>query len=287
MPQGFPDCILPAGSAESKRQRLTAFLETLFLELADRFTSKRPYPSVSREQLSTCKIVSHRGEWINGGLIENTLAAFEAALDGGVWGLEFDIRWTRDQVPVVSHDPDLSRLFGAPDTISGLTFAQLRRRFPDIPSLEEMVERFGRRCHLMIELKEEPFPDPLGQERILADCLAPLTPVCDFHLMSLNPAVFSVFEVAPRDAMLPIARLQTRRFSRLALSSRFGGLTGHYLLLSRRLVRRHHRHGQRVGTGFIASVSCLHRELNREVDWLFTNRGAALQRYVAGVIDRC
>ena len=53
-------------------------------------------------------LLGHRG--CRGQLTENTLGAFRAALDGGADGVEFDVRFTRDECPVVVHDPDLERV---------------------------------------------------------------------------------------------------------------------------------------------------------------------------------
>jgi glycerophosphoryl diester phosphodiesterase len=46
--------------------------------------------------------------------------------------------------------------------------------------------------------------------------------------------------------------------------------------LNRALIQRHHRQGQKLGTGFIASRYCLYRELDRGVDWIFTNHALKL-----------
>ena len=62
--------------------------------------------------MRNCKIISHRGEHDNVQVLENTLQAFARARESGVWGVECDIRWTADQVPVIHHDPGGSRLFG-------------------------------------------------------------------------------------------------------------------------------------------------------------------------------
>ena len=49
-------------------------------------------------------IVAHRGGW--GAAAENTLAAFENAINLGVDMIEFDVRRTGDGRLVVHHDPD-------------------------------------------------------------------------------------------------------------------------------------------------------------------------------------
>jgi glycerophosphoryl diester phosphodiesterase len=65
--------------------------------------------------------------------------------------------------------------------------------------------------------------------------------------------------------------------SRLALRRRYGGIAGHYLMLSDRLIARHQQAAQETGTGFVESRNCLFRELNRGVHWIFSNHAAGLQ----------
>ncbi len=89
-------------------------LEPVFHRVVDFFYHYLPQPFPGPERLRRCKIVSHRGQHDTPGVRENTLAAFETARACGVWGIELDIRWTRDLVPVVTHDPDLRRVFQLP-----------------------------------------------------------------------------------------------------------------------------------------------------------------------------
>lgn len=256
--------------------RLTC-LEPAFHRVADLIFHYLPQPFPGRERLRRCRIVSHRGEHDNRRVPENTLAAFSAARFCGVWGIELDLRWTRDLVPVVSHDPDLRRVFHLPLRVGQLTFAQLRSRAPLVPSLAEVVAACGRQQHLMIDLKKETFPDPAYQCRQLVEHLGSLMPGRDYHFLALEPAVFETFMVAPPQTYLPVGQVQPRPFSDLALSRRYGGITGHYLLLSDRLIRRHRQSAQKTGTGFVKSRNCLFRELNRGVDWIFSNHAAGLQ----------
>lgn len=52
-------------------------------------------------------ILGHRGA--SAVAPENTLAAFSRAIDDGADGIEFDVRLSRDRVPVVIHDASLKR----------------------------------------------------------------------------------------------------------------------------------------------------------------------------------
>ena len=211
------------------------------------------------------------------------MAAFERTEAAGVWGVEFDIRWTRDLSPVVFHDADTRRIFGVNRRIGAMPLAEVRAAFPLIPTLEEVIRRFGKRLHLMVELKSEPYPDPAYQNRVLKELFADLTPSEDYHLMSLEPAMLRLIDFIPSSSLLPISEVNTRSLSRLALRKDYRGITGHYLMLTNRLLRRHRRRNQKTGTGFVASRNCLFREINRGVTWIFSNEAAKLQR----ICNRC
>jgi glycerophosphoryl diester phosphodiesterase len=68
-------------------------------------------------------IVAHRGA--SAVAPENTMAAFRAGLDAGAEGVEFDVRLTKDGVPVVFHDATLQRLAGIDVRLSDLNFGDL------------------------------------------------------------------------------------------------------------------------------------------------------------------
>ena len=55
---------------------------------------------------------------------ENSLAAFRAAAEKG-YGVELDVRLTRDGYVVVSHDDNLKRMTGEDKTVSGSTLVEL------------------------------------------------------------------------------------------------------------------------------------------------------------------
>jgi glycerophosphoryl diester phosphodiesterase len=115
-----------------------------------------------RSKKRPLRIIGHRGA--SGSHPENTMAAFQAAFDIGSDGVEMDVRLTRDGVPVICHDRDLTRIAGKPDRINQLTWRELRKidagtwfstafTGERIPSLERVLDRFGNRMELHLELK--------------------------------------------------------------------------------------------------------------------------------------
>jgi len=123
--------------------------------------------------LSTPLIIGHRGA--SADAPENTLAAFARALEEGADGVEFDVRLSRDGVPVVVHDATLARTGLRPDRVDSLTSEELRaadagtwfnRRFParardsyaraTVPTLAEALELVGPRSRVVyVEMKCE------------------------------------------------------------------------------------------------------------------------------------
>jgi len=266
-----------------KMEFLSAF-ENGFLRIADLFFAIKPQPVPSIQLLKNCKIVSHRGEYDNRRVFENTLHAFDMAKKQGIWGIEYDIRWTKDLQPVVIHDPDLRRVFASTLVIRQTTLSDLKSKYPLVPSLAEVIQRYGKTMHMMIEVKKEVYPDPSHQNRVLKDLFSSLVPGDDFHFISLTPEIFEVIEFVPMSTFLPIARLNFYQLSNLSLQNNFGGLCAHYLVLTEALMERHHKRQQKVGIGYPRSKNSLFRELNRGADWIFSNDAIMLQKVVNGMV---
>lgn len=68
-------------------------------------------------------IIGHRGA--SAVAPENTLAAFHRAMQDGADGIEFDVRLSRDSVPVVIHDADLRRTAQRSEPIARLSAEEL------------------------------------------------------------------------------------------------------------------------------------------------------------------
>jgi len=236
-----------------------------------------PQPFPGHDRLKACKIVSHRGEHDNRMVFENTIEAFDLAWEKGVWGIEFDVRWTKDLQPLVIHDPDLKRVFGIDLAIAEVTRDELKSRCPAVPSLTEVIEKYGKKLHFMIEIKAEIYPDPERQNDIFKECFSSLEPLRDYHLMSLTPQMFDLITFVAASNLIPIATLNMNQISELALKNDYCGIAGHYLLLDNVKLAKHRNKGQIVGTGYPASTNCLFREINRGVEWIFSNNAGELQ----------
>jgi glycerophosphoryl diester phosphodiesterase len=97
-------------------------------------------------------VVAHRGASVE--QPENTIAAFEAAIDAGADAVEFDVRMTGDGYAVVLHDPDVSRTTDGTGVVSEMTLDEVRKL--GVPTLEETLKLLSGRAAVDIEIKNLP-----------------------------------------------------------------------------------------------------------------------------------
>jgi glycerophosphoryl diester phosphodiesterase len=108
------------------------------------------------------EIVAHRG--VTDHAPENTMQSFERAIELGADAIEFDVRLTKDQVPVVYHYFYLDEITALTGPIFNYTYRQLRqaqfKSLPDwpgkgfrIPTLQQVIDVVGGRVGMEIEIK--------------------------------------------------------------------------------------------------------------------------------------
>jgi glycerophosphoryl diester phosphodiesterase len=116
---------------------------------------------VSAERPPKPLVVAHRGASIE--QPENTIAAFEAAIDAGADAVEFDVRMTADGHAVVMHDPDVSRTTDGTGLVSDKTVEEIRAL--GVPTLEEALQCLSGRAAADIEIKNLPGEPDFAPDR--------------------------------------------------------------------------------------------------------------------------
>jgi glycerophosphoryl diester phosphodiesterase len=122
-------------------------------------------------------IIAHRGA--SSMARENTLEAFQKAIDLRADMIEFDVRRTGDQRYVVHHDPHIA---GKP--LNEITCREVREFARSmgfhVPELEEALRLACGRIGLDIELKEE------GYEKEVLDRICDVLPEADYIVSSFH-----------------------------------------------------------------------------------------------------
>jgi glycerophosphoryl diester phosphodiesterase len=130
-------------------------------------------------------LLGHRGARGSTSVPENTSASFDLALKHGCDGFEFDVRLTGWGQALVCHDPKVDGV-----TVSQATADQLLH----LPRLEEVLQRYGQRAFLDIELKVP------GLESKVLDALREYRMEEDYVVSSFLPKV--VLELKTRSAKI-------------------------------------------------------------------------------------
>ncbi len=103
--------------------------------------------------------IAHRGASGRGLAPENTLAAFEKALDIGVDMLEIDVRVTGDGQLIVLHDPSLDRTTDCEGIVRELGIEKIRQADAGhgerIPILREVFDLARHRAPVLLEIKSD------------------------------------------------------------------------------------------------------------------------------------
>ena len=121
-------------------------------------------------------MIAHRGASV--ACPENTHAAFAHALRLGADGIELDLQLSRDGTAVVYHDRTLQKVGHGRRRVAEVDAAELatldvgswrgpRHRGERMPTLREVLDRYGTRTTLLLELKVEPEDGPAGRRRLV------------------------------------------------------------------------------------------------------------------------
>lgn len=93
---------------------------------------------------------------------ENTIRSFKKAARLGVDVIEFDVRLTKDKVPVVIHDETVDRTTNGKGKVNELTLKQVRKldagKGEKVPTLEEALSFIKKnKIKAFLEIKEKGF----------------------------------------------------------------------------------------------------------------------------------
>jgi glycerophosphoryl diester phosphodiesterase len=122
----------------------------------------QPFKVESTGELGEVEIVAHRGA--SGYAPENTIAAFDKAVEMNADYIEIDVQRSQDGKLVVIHDQTVDRTTNGTGNVKDLTFQQLNQldagswkgiQFTGekIPTFEEILDRYHEKIGILIELK--------------------------------------------------------------------------------------------------------------------------------------
>lgn len=211
-------------------------------------------------------IFGHRGAPGYPRYAENTIGSFTRALQSGATGLEFDVRRCKDGQLVVIHDETIDRTTNGSGRVEDLTYEQLRvfdaGNGEPIPLLSGVLEQFGGRCLLNIELKDRAI-GPDVKELVIRKRLEREVIVSCFdwnELRALQPEV-------------PIALLTSRlaALAAKALELRADAIHPRHDLVTPSLIEAAHKSMVRIHVWTVNEPPDIRRFRELGVDGIFTD----------------
>jgi glycerophosphoryl diester phosphodiesterase len=199
--------------------------------------------------------------------VENSLAAFEYALSQGCDGFEFDVRRTHDGRNVIWHDEYWNRI-----PIAATDYSCLSGPHGDLlPTLDEVLQQFGHRAFLDIELKVR------GTEVFVVEALRAIPPQCGFIVSSFLPD--TLIRLHNIDSSLPLGYICERDYA-LAIWRNIPIQTvlPRYDLVGRGLIDQAHRLGRQVSTWTVNTESQMLEFAEWGIDGLISDDPALLHR---------
>jgi glycerophosphoryl diester phosphodiesterase len=245
-------------------------------------------------------IIAHRGAAADAP--ENTLPAFELALGQGADGIEFDVHFSSDGVPVVIHDPHLERTTSGSGRVRDYSIDKLRyldagswfnRRFPakatdgnaglKIPLLAEVLAWVRKRnCQAFVEIKEGGDTYP-GIERTVVEEIhrsgaRPLVTVISFDLPSLR-------RCRELDCQLKIGVDFSRPVRAVAQARAISAesLLPHWMFATPRFIASARRAGLRVLAWGLDLAGPIEQKMTAGIDGLITENLASAAAIRAGL----
>jgi glycerophosphoryl diester phosphodiesterase len=215
-------------------------------------------------------IIAHRGA--SAVAPENTTAAFKAAIAAGADGIEFDVRLSRDGVPVVIHDDTLRRTHGMRRRVGDMTLNELNT--VDVPSVEQLFELFQpNKLILYLEMKDIQIElaeaccrlveEYRLKDRVVFECFEHSALEVVKHI---DPKLKTAALFQPPSSFI-LKRAQAIGASELAL---------HHRLANKRLIEKAKLANLKIVTWTVDDPSWVSRAREHGIDALITNNPSAL-----------
>ena len=233
--------------------------------------------------------IAHRGA--SAAAPPNTLAAFKKAVELGADGIEFDVHFSADGVPVVIHDFTVDVTTDGSGRVADLTLAQLKQldagtRFDPaftgerIPTLDEVLEAvrgrrgWGGELLLNVELKTTSLGDN-GLERAVITLVEQHSLSRRVLFSSFNP--FSLRRAKRIAPHIPVGLLYDQGLSLplrrawLAFLAPHEARHPHYKMVDARYMAWARRRGYRVNTWTVDDPAEMRRLVGLGVNGIITN----------------
>lgn len=230
-------------------------------------------------------VIAHRGA--SGHAPENTLAAYERAVELGAGFIETDLHLTRDARFVAIHDSTLERTTNGRGNVHDFTLGELRkldagmwfdRQFmgQSIPTLEEILAFAGK--HDVIFYLEVKYDAAWGMHHSLVGALQKSQSAARTIVISFDESTLSALRQVDSTMMMGLLVEEPRQdYAKAAIELGVRQLCPRASLVTPELVEQAHRLDLQVATWTVDDAEAMRRMAATGVDGIMTNFPDRLQ----------
>lgn len=245
-------------------------------------------------------IIAHRGA--SGIAPENTLAAFEKALEAGADVIEIDVHQTRDSVILVMHDEKLDRTTNMTGLIKNFNWEAIKNADAGgwfdsayagekIPMLAEVITLVEGKARLLIEIKkggsyypgiERRVNDIIQEHHAAGWCMIQsFSTVAVNNFLALHTTIPVYKLVVGNVPALPFHHDGHMRWGGILKYKQVAGVNPYRKFARKRIIRKLHARGQQVFSWTINNEKLMRKLTERGVDGIITNYPARLKNILA------
>ena len=239
--------------------------------------------------LEKVTITAHRGDCVSAP--ENTLAAFESAIEKGADVIELDVRQTKDGEIVVMHDENVKRTCGVSAKVGEMTFDEIRElsagatfkgkgknknlyQDEKVPTLREVIELVGDRAKLNIELK--PAKTDKKMEQAVVDIIREYNYYDNCIVASLTyRSIKKAKKADPKVKTIYVMAVAMGDFYDLEYAD---GFSIKYRFINNEVIKNAHKAGKEVYAWTIDDKKILESMMLLDVDSVITNDPDGIRR---------
>jgi len=222
-------------------------------------------------------IIAHRGA--SSVAPENTLKAFQKAIDLNADILEFDVHQSKDGEIVIMHDGNTFRTTSYFGSISNLTLQELKKldcgEGERIPTLVELIKIARGKVNLNCEMKargiEEKVIKILKEEKMIEDTI-----ISSFKhdtllkIQKLEPQI-KLASLEPTRTGWIRSWMSRKKMLRVTIENFFYAINPYYKLVNSNFVEKAHKNNIKIFPWTVNTDSSIRKLINFGVDGIITN----------------
>ena len=268
---------------------LAVFVVALILDVGFFLLKKYDIISINAGYLDKVTITAHRGDSAHAP--ENTIPAFEKAIENGADVIELDVRQTQDGEIVIMHDENIKRTCGVNKKVGKITYDELLTYnaaenykgknkkdydFVPVPTLREAIETVGDQAEMNIELK------PAKTDTDLVEQVVEILHEYDYvdNCVVTSPSyktLQKVKELDPDITTVYVMSVAMGDFYKLDAADAFSVKAR---FINNEMIKQAHDNGKEVYAWTIDTRDSLENMMLLNVDSIITNNPDKMRRYM-------